>query len=61
MEKFQNLNFKKPVILKVAHDYENQTFVQFQNLKIDLQTWFSNFPKISNHSTLTIFLFQTFF
>jgi hypothetical protein len=29
MEKFQNLNFKMPVILKVD-DYERQTFVHYR-------------------------------
>jgi hypothetical protein len=27
MRKFQNINFEKPVILKVAHDYKNKTIV----------------------------------
>jgi hypothetical protein len=33
MEKFQNLNFEKPVVLKVAYDYNNKTIV-LQLLKI---------------------------
>jgi hypothetical protein len=27
MEKFQNVNIEKPVVLKVAHDYNNKKIV----------------------------------
>jgi hypothetical protein len=27
MGKFQNVNFEKPVVLKVAHDYKNKKIV----------------------------------
>jgi hypothetical protein len=27
MRKFQNVNFEKPVVLKVAHDYNNRKIV----------------------------------
>jgi hypothetical protein len=27
MGKFQNVNFKKPVVLKVAHEYKNKKIV----------------------------------
>jgi hypothetical protein len=27
MEKFQNVNFEKPVVLKVAHKYNNKNIV----------------------------------
>jgi hypothetical protein len=27
MEKFQNVNFEKPVVFKVAHDYNNKKMV----------------------------------
>jgi hypothetical protein len=27
MEKFQNVNFEKPVVLKIAHNYNNKNIV----------------------------------
>jgi hypothetical protein len=28
MEKFQNVNFEKPLVLKAAHNYNNKNIVQ---------------------------------